>query len=292
MKTVRTPVAELGYEEWGQPGKPAVILVHGFPDDATTWKGVVAALTAQPLWLLAPYARGFGPSRVHDTEAAGAQVAALARDVLEFADALGLGCFLLVGHDWGARAAHGAAVLSPGRPSGLVTLASAYGSGSVTRDIELRQARAFWYQWLFHSAHGRALLESDRRAFCRYLWRVWSPRWDFTAAEFDAVAPSFDNPQFVETVIHYYRHRWGGAPGSPRYKADQAILDELPPVPVPTIFACGLADACNLPEFSRGNDHLYSASYRRVELTGVGHFIQRERPEIVAALIRDQLAQG
>ena len=56
-------------------------------------------------------------------------------------------------------------------------------------------------------------LEEDRHAFCRLLWRMWSPSWRFTEALFDRVAASWDNPDFVATVVQSYRHRHRAAEG-------------------------------------------------------------------------------
>ena len=74
---------------------------------------------------------------------------------------------------------------------------------------------SFWYQYYFHSERGRRGLIKDRRAIARLLWRMWSPTWAFDDATFDRTASAFDNPDFVEVVIHSYRHRYGLALGDP-----------------------------------------------------------------------------
>ena len=287
MKIVRTAVAEIGYLESGQRDGFPVLFLHGFPDDAHTWDRVVAELEGLPLRLLRPFQRGCGPSRVTAIAAISGEVAALAQDVLDLADALGIERFGLVGQDWGSRAAHAVAILAPERVTELLVLATGYGPGADDPDVRLRQAHVFWYQWWFHTAAGRAALEQDRAKVCEYLWRVWSPEWRFSREEFAAILPSFENDQFVDTVVHYYRHRWDAAPGSPIYEAQEIKLRDTPPIPVRAVFVCGMSDACNLPESSRGNAKLYSAGLERVELAGVGHFVQRERPgEVVKRLQR------
>lgn len=273
---------ELAYLDGGDPAGIPVLFLHGFPDDAHTWDAVVTLLEQERFRCLRPWQRGFGGSRTTDENAASGQVAALGRDVLEFADGLGIDRFFLVGHDCGSRAAHAVAALAPERVLGMVALATGYGEGSPSEEDRLRQEQAFWYQWFFQTPHGRQRFSRDPVAFSEYLWRVWSPNWRFTAEEFRAAARSFDNPQFVSTVLHYYNSRWKSAPGNATYLAEQEILDRPPRITVPAVFACGLADACNLPEFSRGNESFYSNSYLRMEIPGVGHFVQRERPDIVA----------
>jgi pimeloyl-ACP methyl ester carboxylesterase len=286
MKTVRSRVLEIAYLESGIANDPAIILLHGFPDDPHTWDGAVQRLSGESLRILRPWLRAFGGTSVLEKAARSGQVGALAQDVLDFADALGVERFVLVGQDWGSRAAQGVALLASQRVRGLLLLATAYGRGEVSAEVELAQQQAFWYQWLFQTPHGRALFAADPVRFCEYLWRVWSPEWKFQAEEFASVTESFTNSQFAETVLHYYAHRWKSASGSPQYARQQEVVDSGEPIPVPTIFACGAADACNLPAYSRGNEGFFTATYTRLEIPGVGHFVQRERPEIVAELVR------
>ena len=77
---------------------------------------------------------------------------------------------------------------------------------------------ALWYQYYFHNERGRRGLTRNRKEIARLLWRMWSPNWAFDDATFDRTAASFDNPDFVDVVIHSYRHRYGLAPAP-------AILD-------------------------------------------------------------------
>ena len=106
MPTVRTPTLEIGYEEWGDAAGAPVVLLHGFPDDAHAWNGVAPPLAAQGCRVLAPYLRGYGPTRFLDAAAPRmAQQAAIGQDLLDFLDALGIERAALGGYDWGGRAA-------------------------------------------------------------------------------------------------------------------------------------------------------------------------------------------
>jgi hypothetical protein len=44
----------------------------------------------------------------------------------------------------------------------------------------------------------------DRREFCRYLWQVWSPSWEFTDRAFDKTATSWDNDSWAPLIAHAY----------------------------------------------------------------------------------------
>ncbi len=285
-KTVQTPVLEVAYEERGAADASPVILVHGFPDDIHTWGAVAGRLIEAGYRTLAPYVRGFGPTRfLSDATRRTGQIAALTRDVIEFADAAGIDRFTLVGHDWGARAAYGVAALHPERVTALVTLSVGYGTSTLQQVLSAAQARAYWYQWYFALDRGESALAADPAGFCQTLWRIWSPGWRFSEEEFAATAQSFQNPDFVPVTMHSYRHRWGLAPGDPAYHDLDAWLATCPPVSVPAVMLHGADDGATLPESSEAKDRYFQNGYTRRVLSGVGHFIQRERPEAVVEAV-------
>ena len=144
------------------------------------------------------------------------------------------------------------------------------------------------YQWYFGLDRGREALEADRRALCRKLWETWSPGWRFDEREFEATASSFDNQDFVEVAIHSYRYRWGNAPGDPYYEDLEARLSEPPPISVPTTVLHGEDDGATLPETSAGKERFFAGPYERLVLPGVGHFVQRERPEAVVEAVLER----
>src|SRR5262249_45434027 len=126
---------------------------------------------------------------------------------------------VLCGYDWGGRAACIVAALSPERVRGLVTIGgyNLFGGGDPLMPSYVEWEHASWYGYYFHSERGRAGLTQRRREICRYIWGLWSPTWHFDDATFERSATSFDNPDFVEIVIHSYRHRYGLVPGDPVY---------------------------------------------------------------------------
>jgi pimeloyl-ACP methyl ester carboxylesterase len=284
IKYVQTPRLEIAYEERGK-GQP-VILLHGFPDDVRTWDGILDALVDSGCYTLTPYLRGFGPTRFLDRETPrSGQLTALGQDAIDFADALGIDEFFLVGHDWGARAGYVVAAIWPRRVRGLIAISVGHGTNNPNQAISLEQIRAYWYQWYFGLERGRALLEADRRGFCRYLWKTWSPGWRFDDATFEKTAMSFDNPDFVDIAIHSYRHRWGNAPGDPYYDGIEAAVSGTPIITVPTTVIHGEDDGATLPETSAGKERFFTNTYKRYVLPNVGHFVQRERPDFVIKAI-------
>jgi len=286
-----TPVLEIAYEVRGPRHGPPVILVHGFPDSIRTWDRVAEALAADGMRVFVPSVRGFGETKLRDAWHTTGETAALGRDILEFADAVGVERFALVGHDWGARAAYVAAALEPHRIASMVVISVGYGTNLADQRLSPEQSRAYWYQWYFGTERGVESLENDRDAFCESLWRLWSPSWAFTVEEYGRTAAAFDNPEFVKIVIHSYRQRWGFVPGHTRYELDRSYLDGLPPLDVATLVLHGDEDGATLPEMTQHKEAFFRGPYRRETFSGCGHFVQRERPLETIGAIREWFAR-
>jgi hypothetical protein len=90
-------------------------------------------------------------------------------------------------------------------------------------------------------------LAANRHEFCKLLWRLWSPNWTFDDATYERTAASFDNPDFVDVVIHSYRHRFGYAAGTPDLEAIEQRLAKLPPIAAPAIVLSGGGDGVASP---------------------------------------------
>ena len=290
MKTVRTATLEIAYLDSGPPAGPPVVLLHGWPSDPHDYDGVAPPLAADGCRVLVPWLRGYGPTRFLDaaTPRSGQQ-AALGADLRDFLDALGIGQALLVGYDWGGRAACITAALWPERVAALVSITgyNIQHIPSAGRPGPAAQEHRLWYQWYFHTERGRAGMEHNRRDVCRLLWRLWSPNWQFSDAEFEATATSFDNPDFVAVTIQSYRHRYSNAPGDPAFDEIEARLAERPSISVPTIVLHGACDGVGPAEQSEAHARHFTGRYERRVIPVAGHFLSRETPDAVVAAIRD-----
>lgn len=276
-KLTRTPRLEIEYFEWNPLGTRNLVLVHGWPDSVRTWLSVAPAFAAAGFRVLAPSVRGYAGTRFIDPATPrSAQLSALGRDLLDFIDALGLHNPVLVGHDWGARAVANAAGLRKGVASHLAMVSVGYGTNTVQQQLSLELAQNYWYHWFMATPLGERSLRENRRAFARRMWDLWSPPGWFDDAEFEATAEAFDNPDWVEIVLHCYTHRWGLAAGDPAYASDDAALEPLPVLADPMLVIHGAADAVNPPLTSAGKEAWFTGPYRRVLFEGVGHFPQRE----------------
>jgi pimeloyl-ACP methyl ester carboxylesterase len=222
-----------------------------------------------------------------------AEQAAIAQDLIDFADALRIDRFAVAGYDWGGRAASIVAALHPERVRAAVIV-----GGYMIQDVLAPPApaspeveRAYWYQWYFNTERGRVGLKANRRALCRLLWQLWSPGMRFTDEEYERTAVSFDNPDFVDVVIHSYRHRHGNAPGEPRFEADERKLTERPKITVPTIVLHGADDGIQKPPADSPTERAqFPKLVARRVIAGAGHFLPREKPEAVSSAMLELLA--
>ena len=295
VKTVRTPVLEIGYHESGPVTGFPVLLLHGFPDDAHAYDRVAPPLARAGYRAFAIYLRGFGPTRFLDPSAPRtAEQAAIGQDVIDFADALRLPRFAVSGYDWGGRASCIAAALHPDRVRAAVLCGGYSIQNTVTPGPPPapRAVRNAWYQWYFNTEAGRQGLAKNRRALCRFMWEEWSPTWRFDDGLYDLTAPSFDNPDFVDCVVHSYRHRNFNAPGEARFLEIEQRLAARPQVLVPTVVLHGDDDGFGrpAPETTPVEREMFSHLVARRVVPGAGHFVPHEAPGQVAGALLEVLA--
>jgi len=283
-----TPTLEIAFEERGPANGPSVVLLHGFPDDVRAWDSVASALAAAGLRCIVPYLRGYGATRFRETSTMrSGEQAALGADLLSVLDGLGIACAILAGYDWGGRAACIVSALWPTRVRALVSIGG-YNIQNIARALEPdlpAQEQRYWYQWYFNTERGRAGLAGNRVALCRLLWQLWSPNWRFDEATFRRTAASFDNPDFVDVVIHSYRHRHRNAPGDPALAEIERQLAAQPAIGVPTIVLHGAADGVDPSESSQDAHRHFTGPYRREVVPQAGHFLPWETPDAVSAAV-------
>jgi pimeloyl-ACP methyl ester carboxylesterase len=291
---VTTDVLEVAYHETGPADGHPVVLLHGFPYDIHSYAEVAPLLAASGHRVIVPYLRGHGPTSFRRPQTArSGQQAALGADVVALLDALAIPRAVLAGYDWGGRAACVAAALRPERVAGLVSV-----NGYLIQDIaaSMQPLRpdleaGFWYFFYFLTERGRAGLTANRRAIAEVIWRRNSPKWAFTDADLDRAAAAFGNPDYVDVVLHSYRHRLGQAAGAPEYDEAEATLAGLPAITVPTVTLDGTADG-NFPatDGHAGAAHFTGPRVHR-QVPDAGHNLPQEAPAAFADAVKE-LTEG
>jgi pimeloyl-ACP methyl ester carboxylesterase len=292
---VRAGVLDVAYERSGPRGGWPVVLLHGFPYDVRCYDDVAARLAEAGADVVVPYLRGYGPTRfVDDATMRSGQQAALAHDLLTLLQALDLPPAIVGGFDWGGRAACLVSMLWPDRVAGLVS-ANGYNvldiAGTAAHPFPPAVERKLWYQYYLHTERGAAGFALHRDEYARLLWSDWSPKWEFTDADFAATAASFQNPDYVEIVVHSYRHRYGTVPGDPAYQATEDLIAAKPPIAVPTVVLDGEQGTVNPP---RPREH-HAAHFPALldhRILPAGHNIPQEDPAGFARAVLDVRAGG
>ncbi len=285
LKQIKAGDLDVGYAEEGPSTGPAVILLHGWPYDIHSFVDVAPLLAAAGHRVIVPYLRGYGTTRFlsGDTIRNG-QPSAFAVDLVALMDVLGIRQAVLAGFDWGARTADIVAALWPDRCKALVSV-SGYLIGSQAANrmpLPPKAELQWWYQYYFATERGRAGYGKYLREFCRLIWQLASPRWDFSDATFERSAASFDNPDHVSIVIHGYRWRLGLAEGEPKYDGLEEKLAEGPVIAVPTITLEGDANGAPHPD-PASYAKMFSGTYRHLTIRGgVGHNLPQEAPKAFA----------
>ena len=288
LKTLKTDKLNISYFEIGNENSIPVFLMHGFPYDIYAYKDVVEILKKHDLRIIVPYLRGFGPtSFLNKSFLRSGEQAALGKDLIDLMDGLNIKKAILAGYDWGGRAACIVAALYPQRCIGLISC-NGYNIQNIKIDSitpdKPENEKNYWYQYFFHTKRGFNSLTKNRNDLIKFLWKTWSPTWKFSKKDFELSQESFQNPDFVDVVIHSYKHRYGLVDGDKSYSDIENKLSLTPKIKVPTITIDGLMNGVREPKREK-NIKKFTNLIKHKLLKNVGHNVPQESPLIFSNLI-------
>ncbi len=267
---------------------PLVLVLHGFPDDPTSFRPLLGALAEAGYRAVAPWMRGYGPTG--PSPDGDYSISALAADVIALIDALGAEAATLIGHDWGAISSYAATNLAPRRIRDLITLAIPP-LPAFLRHTRAAQLRRSAYIGLFQLPRiaERRLRQRDF-ALIDALWRAWSPGWTPPPERLEAVKETFRSPGTVDASLAYYRAlrpRLGSV--GPWRRSKRLALAKLR---APAMVVAGEQDGCVGPELFVDPARDSEAPVELHVLPGLGHFMHLEDPEVIHRLILRRLAES
>ena len=296
LRQLQTSDLLVAYLEDGIGDGWPIVLAHGFPYDVHAFDDVVPLLVEQGARVIRPFVRGYGPTSFRSPSSMrSGQQAALGRDLIEVIGALGVEGAIVAGFDWGGLASCVAAALWPDKIGGLVSYAG-YDIVEVQRQREgfpLSLEKSMWYQHLSQTDRGRVALPTSRKELARMLWHEWSPNWSFDEATLAMTAASFDNPDFVEVVLHCYRFHFGLAEGDPELQSLETALANRPLIKVPSVTLDGTDDPLK-PGGTAEHARMFAGKHEHRVIKS-GHNIPKEDPPAFADAIltvRQWLAEG
>ncbi len=268
---------EHAYLACGDEG-PLALCLHGFPDTAWTWRHLLPALAGAGYRAVAPWTRGYAPT---DLDPQGRyQNGAGVADAVALHEALGGDSdAVLIGHDWGALVATGAASYAPDRWSKLVTAAVPPPGALAQAFFAYDQLRRSWYMFFFQHPLSDVTVLMDDLAFIDRLWADWSP--GYAAAEdLVHVKDALRDPARMSAALAPYRSTIGGVGQVPELQAYEEAVQQMPPQP--HLYLHGVDDGCIGSELGRkAADFMSVEGSGVVMIEGAGHFVQVEAAHVV-----------
>jgi pimeloyl-ACP methyl ester carboxylesterase len=302
---------QLRVTEAGDRGAPVVILAHGFPELAYSWRHQIPALAEAGYHVLAPDQRGYGGSSRPDAIEA-YNIRDLTADVVGLLDDVGAERAVWIGHDWGAAVVWNAPLLHPDRVAAVAAL-----SVPVVPRAKVPPTQAFratfgenFFYILYFQEPGvaDAELDADPARTMRRMMGGLTVSGDHSAG-MRMVAPGPEGfidrlpeperlPNWLsqDALDHYISvfARTGFTGGLNWYRnfdRNWEITAELTgaKIAVPSLFIGGTADP--VLAFTRTDRALevISGPYRQVMIDGAGHWLQQERPDEVNATLLEFL---
>ena len=271
----------------GHEDAPPVILLHGFPESHRTWRGV-APLLEPEFRLVMPDLRGFGASDRPQAVKAYA-IDKLVADIFDLADALGIGCCALAGHDWGGAAAWAAALRGDPRIERLAIVNAPHPlifQKSLIEDSEQRAGsqyiRAFRDPGMEAGVARMGLDAFFDKSFARHVDLASIP-----AEERAQYIADWSRPG---ALFNWYRASQIIVP-APGEDADIPawVARGVPVIKIPVLVAWGMNDRALLPLQLDGLEDYCSDLIIR-HLPEAGHFAPWEAPQAVADALRPFLA--
>jgi pimeloyl-ACP methyl ester carboxylesterase len=271
---------------------PLVLCLHGFPDDARSFRFQMAAIADAGYRVVAPQLRGYEPaSQPRDGDY---RVEALAGDVVSWIEQLGVSTAHLVGHDWGAVITFVSGALHPDRFSSLATLAvphSARFPSIGLRKVPIQLVRSAYM--MFFQLRGIAEYAIRRKdwALLERLWKIWSPGFDLPDEEWASLRKTFSAPGVAKAMLSYYRQN---AAPSIMLGLRDAAMTRLTTIPVRMLAITGADDGCM---DTRLYDHVFleedfPEGVRVERIMDAGHFVHQEKPNEVNRLLVEWFSGG
>ena len=263
----RTQVNNLDYYYIEKGEGETVILLHGFPDLPNTWDETISLLSKN-YRCIAPFIRGYYPTSISPD--GDYSVKAVAGDISQLAQNLGIDHFFLVGQDWGASIAYSVANLIPQKVTKLVALSIVHPSCFRLTPKLVYAGRHF----LVFKNHKRAVRVARKNNFnyLDILYRRWSPDWTSYAATSALVQETFQLPGRLEAALGYY---WSFDKDR-KNKSVQTFYEQIPKMPL--LLLVGEHDKIASSKMVVLMKKKMPSTFQMIVYKNAGHFLHREVP--------------
>ena len=247
---------------------PVVVLLHGYPENRTSWDAITPLLVGAGFRVLAPDQRGYSPrARPKGRRAYATQH--LAGDVVALLDAAGVEKAHVVGHDWGGGVAWALAEQHPHRLHTVTSLTTPHPRAMQKAMLTGTQALKSWYMFLFQLPLLPELSYSDRM---QKRFRATLRGTGLSDDAIDRYITPLREPGAATAALNWYR----AVPFSTSMKGE---------VSVPTLYVYPTNDAFLTRKAADLTGDYVTAPYRYEVLEGETHWLPEEAPDTVAGLV-------
>ena len=268
VKFIEANGIRFGYIEKGTG--PLILLFHGYPETARSWREVQTRLSSAGYHVVAPFMRGYPPTSSPPSGDYRGEV--LSQDILALIDAFGVESAVVVGHDWGASAAYVAAIKAPGKIRKLVAISLPHPRGFEGALKFFFAAPHFLYYQL---PWARRIVWSHNFAHIERLYRRCAPGYVPSGEVLEEIKSTLRKPGALEGALGYYWSAFKGRPGGP--SGDDSVR-------IPSLVIAGSEGGpIDIAMFAKARP-AFVGPYSFVELT-TGHFPQLEAPDETAEAI-------
>ena len=273
---------------------PLVILCHGFPELAYSWRHQIPALTAAGYRVIAPDMRGYGESSA-PAEVKAYDLVTLCGDMCGLLEALGEESAIFVGHDWGAWLVWSLAWMHPERVRAVAGLSVPFIPRAPAPPIPIMRAHLgedFYIVWFQEpGVADEALARDVRRTLTTS--RQWTAQWAEEEPRPSRRAAWLSEEELAVYVESFQRTGFTG--GLNWYRNIDRNWEQLEPygerhVSAPAMFLTGELDPVRLFSPAEAMDGWLDDLRRLDVIEGAGHWVQQQAPEAVNAALLDFLA--
>jgi len=265
----------ISYIEKGQ-GK-LMIFLHGFPDNALTFRNQLDYFADRGYRVVMPYMRGYFPSDIPNDNKY--YTLTLGKDVVELIKALSSEKAIVVGHDWGAIAAYSAAMIAPELFEKIITASVVRGTFSKALITNSEQQRKSWYIYFFQTLMAETAISFNDYAFIKRLYKDWSTTgWEVPEQHMKDVIETFKHEGVAKAAINYYRCFFNSSGLSMEEASEQKRISSEK-ISIKTLYLHGENDGCIGVELCEGMENYFGEAFEKKIIKNAGHFIHLEKPE-------------
>lgn len=270
-----------------QGSGPIVLLLHGFPDIASTWEKQIACLTKNGYRAVAPFLRGYAPTEV--PTGAFFDKATLVEDIAALIRAISPNAPIdMVGQDWGAIIGYSVCAAYPELLKRAVLMAVPHPMIVAQNLLVPKHVHRSFHRWFFQMEKfpEEAILANDM-AFIDYLWQYWTVAGFEDQAHIRLIKDTLKQPGVLTATLDYYRAMFDASKADPALSQTREKMNGV--IAVPTLALCGAEDL--RAELMMQQEPYFSGEYAFELIPQSGHFLHREQPTLVNHAILDWLKQ-